>query len=188
MTEELNRGAIDCARVLAAVPTFVDEEVPEGEAASIRSHLADCTDCRAAVQEETSLRQWFVPTDEVPVPDGFAARVARRAFAGDEGSATESLPTHTLTPVAAPADQGRLLSFTMGLTAAAAAVMMTFTLMLASGDSQGLGDGMGADSLLEDALDELEAEYDALEESSADGDDSAETDPARKDSEGAEPR
>ena len=177
MTHELHGGAFDCAQVLDLVPTFVDDEVPEGDARAVRIHLVDCTDCRGAVQEENSLRQWFVPTAEVAVPEGFAARVARRAFAGDEGRSAETLtaalPEHTLTPVAAPQAQGRVLSFVMGLAAAAAAVMMAFTLLLASQDSQGLGDGVGADSLLEDALDELHKENLALETQASDVDPAA---------------
>ena len=80
---------IDCERIVALAPTYVDGEVrSEATASAVRRHLIDCASCRAAVQDETTLRQWFVPTEEVEVPEGFASRVARRAFAGDTGESS----------------------------------------------------------------------------------------------------
>ena len=80
-----SEASIQCEVVRALVPTYVDGEVSETVASTIRRHLIDCPACRAVAQEEQSLRQWFVAGPEVEVPDGFAARVARRAFAGDVG-------------------------------------------------------------------------------------------------------
>ncbi|MEM1448246.1 MAG: zf-HC2 domain-containing protein [Planctomycetota bacterium] len=164
-----------CDVVLALVPTFVDGEVTESVASSVREHLKDCRSCRAAVQEERSLRQWFVPTEDVEVPDGFAARVARRAFAGDEGLAPVAPNTFdpeagyseagVLVPFAtagatagalAVRDGHGLLAFSRTLVAAAAAAMVAVTLIIASGGhpaSQGLGASQDLDEALE-ALDE----------------------------------
>ena len=155
-----SQASIQCDVVLALVPTYVDDEVTESVASSVRRHLMDCTACRAAVQEETSLRQWFVPTEEVEVPEGFAARVVRRAFAGDEG-----LAPVTLTPVASP-DAGRLLSFSQMLVAVAAAAMVAATLMIASGARPSVDD-LRADRDLDQALEELDQANEALLEGDA---------------------
>ncbi|MEM6671657.1 MAG: zf-HC2 domain-containing protein [Planctomycetota bacterium] len=150
-----SHASIQCDVVQALVPTYVDEEVTESVAGSIRAHLIDCPVCRAVVQEELALRQWFEPTDEVEVPEGFAARVARRAFAGDEG-----LAPVTITPAAS--EGGRLLSFSRGLVAAAAAAMIAVTLFLASQELPSVGE-VGAGPDLDQALEELEDENRARE-------------------------
>ena len=144
-----HEASMRCDVVLALVPTYVDEEAATSVASSVRQHLMDCPACRGAVQEETSLRQWFVPTDEIEVPAGFAARVARRAFAGDEG-----LAPVTLTPTAPP-EAGRLLSFSMGLVAVAAAAMIAVTLFIGGGPNPGTQDLRATDESLDKALNAL---------------------------------
>ena len=158
-------ASMQCDVVLALVPTYVDEEVRETVASSVRQHLMDCASCRGAVQEETALRQWFVPTEEVEIPEGFAARVARRAFAGDEG-----LPPVTVTP-SAPPEGGRILAFSRTLVAVAAAAMIAVTLIIASGERPTVDDPLGADESLDRALEELEAENEALEQEPVKGED-----------------
>ncbi|MEM9379005.1 MAG: zf-HC2 domain-containing protein [Planctomycetota bacterium] len=179
-------ASMRCDVVLALVPTFVDEELTESVASSVREHLKDCRSCRSAVQEERSLRQWFVPTEEVEVPDGFAARVARRAFAGDEGLAPvapdplESDPVEVIPFAAVPAvsgaatarDTAGLLSFSRTLVAAAAAAMVAVTLFIANGThpaSQGLGASEDLDEALE-ALDEENRDLLQDEEPAAESD------------------
>lgn len=159
-----HEASMRCDVVLALVPTYVDEEVATSVASSVRQHLMDCQACRGAVQEETSLRQWFVPTEEIEVPAGFAARVARRAFAGDEGRASVTLAPETLAPVTlapvtltptAPPEAGRLLSFSMGLVAVAAAAMIAVTLFIGGGPNPGAQDLRATDESLDKALDAL---------------------------------
>lgn len=106
----------DDARLL--VPSYLDGELSEAQAAPLRKHLLDCQPCRASAQEAKNLKRWFVPGEEVAVPSGFASRVARRAFAGDPGWADNP---DTLVPAAPPAGQeGRILPFVLRLTAVAA--------------------------------------------------------------------
>lgn len=124
---------------------------------------------RVDAPEDTSLREWFVPTEEVPVPAGFANRVARLAFEGVEAPPEDDV---VLTPagpggVRAGLEQGRLLSFTMTLAAAAAAAVIVFSLILAGSDtSDATADqGISADTSLEEKLELLEAENRDLESS-----------------------
>ena len=124
---------------------------------------------RVDAQDDTSLREWFVPSEEVPVPAGFASRVARLAFEGVETSREDDV---VLTPagpggVTAGPEHGRILSFTMSLAAAAAAAVIIFFLILAGSDT---GDatadqGISADTSLEEKLELLEAENRDLESS-----------------------
>ena len=73
-----------CGDVSALVPGYLDGELSEEQAAPLRRHLLSCPDCRAAAQDLTSLRRWFPAPEPAGVPAGFAARVARAAFAGVE--------------------------------------------------------------------------------------------------------
>ncbi len=124
---------------------------------------------RVDAPDDISLREWFVPTEEVPVPAGFASRVARLAFEGVEASREDDV---VLTPagpggVAAGPEHGRILSFTMSLAAAAAAAVIIFSLILAGSDtSDATADqGISADTSLEEKLELLEAENRDLESS-----------------------
>ena len=107
-----------CQDALPLIPSYLDGELSEVRAGMLRKHLLDCHACRNEAQEGKALSRWFVATErnQLAVPSGFAARVARRAFAGDRGS---------LEPAGAtPQEGGRLLQFVLSLTAAAAAVML----------------------------------------------------------------
>lgn len=118
---------MNCDRALPLVPLYLDAELSEVQADELRPHLLSCAKCRAAVQAERSLRSWFVPTAPVAVPDGFAARVARRAFAGDHG---------LLQPAAAhssPAESVRetpILQFALRAIAVAALVLFVFAIAI----------------------------------------------------------
>jgi len=119
-----------CAGARALVPAHLDDELSEAQARELRAHLLDCTGCRAELRAETNLRRWFERgrPAEVPVPAGFAARVARRALQGDAGI---DYPDET--PVAAAgerAPRARLLSFLLVATAAAAALLFTLAAVL----------------------------------------------------------
>ena len=149
---------IQCDVVLALVPTFVDDEVTDSVASTVRRHLMDCSACRNAVQEGQTLRQWFVAAPEVEVPTGFAAHVARRAFAGDVG--LEPAPA----PVAAAPEPpaGRVLAFSRALVAVAAGGLVAISLFLAGSGGPEVAD-LDAGKGLQEALLELEQENQRLE-------------------------
>jgi hypothetical protein len=108
-----------CQDALPLVPSYLDGELTEARAGLLRKHLLDCSICRNSAQDSKSLSRWFVTPQrlEFAPPTGFAARVARRAFAGDVGSNPEL-------ELAQPRESGRLLQFVLALTAVAAAVML----------------------------------------------------------------
>ena len=75
-----------CDDARALVPSYLDGELSEAQASPLRAHLLDCPACRGVAKEGKALRRWFeFEPAPVSVPAGFAARVARRAFAGDPG-------------------------------------------------------------------------------------------------------
>lgn len=189
-------STMPCERVLDLVPTFVDGEASESLAGAVRKHVIDCADCRVALQEEASLRQWFEPIageagrSDIVVPEGFAARVTAMAFgeatsvgagavAADLGAPGHSAASRSesqgrrglrlLRPVepSGSVDRGtsherNSLGFLIGLTGAAAALMVTFTLMLAQDKRLDVGDApLSADAPLEETLRELEAQNEA---------------------------
>ena len=115
----------NCQDALPLVPGYLDGELSEVRAGLLRKHLLDCAACRNSAQDAKALSRWFVGSEraEIAPPSGFAARVARRAFAGDVGSGSELAP-------AAPSEGGRLLQFVLTLTAVAAAVMLISAIAL----------------------------------------------------------
>jgi anti-sigma factor RsiW len=114
-----------CHNAESLVPSYADGELSEEQAAPLRRHLLECVSCREAVQSEQALKRWFADDGEVLSPPGFAARVARRAFAGDTGILADE-PT----PVGRP--EGAVLSFVLQLTAVAAAVLLVLALAIRS--------------------------------------------------------
>jgi hypothetical protein len=76
---------MECSQARSLVPSYLDGELSQAQAAPLRRHLLDCQPCRAGAQGEKNLKRWFVASEVVEVPQDFAARVARRAFAGDTG-------------------------------------------------------------------------------------------------------
>ena len=156
---------MDCSDALARIPRFLDDELPEAEAAPLRAHLMDCPDCRGQAQDARSVSAWFVKPAQVEVPDGFSARVSRRAVAGDRG-------VWTPVPAAAPvlsesAEDDPMRSFVVSAVAIAALVLLALSIALRRWDmpdSQGLSaDDVGTDQVLE-ALREMN-EREAAEES-----------------------
>jgi anti-sigma factor RsiW len=114
---------MQCDDVLPLIAGYLDGELSETQSGPVRQHLLDCPACRQATQDQKALKSWFRPTAPVAAPEGFAARVARRAFQGDPG---------LLTPQAPPAreEAGSLLRFAMNLTAVAAAALLVMSLAL----------------------------------------------------------
>ncbi len=115
---------MSCQNARTLVPSYTDGELSEAQAGPLRAHLLDCPACREAVKREHALKRWFEAAlaETVDVPDGFAARVARRAFAGDPGFLTPAQP--------APSGAGNMLSFVLALSAVAAAVLLAFSVVI----------------------------------------------------------
>jgi len=113
-----------CKESLALIPGYLDGELSDAQAAPLRQHLIDCQSCRKAASGGKALKRWFEhdPGVGVEVPIGFAARVARRAFAGDTGEA----------PIAAGAETAPapILKFVLGFTAAAAALLLVLSVWM----------------------------------------------------------
>ncbi len=114
----------------------------------MRTHLLDCQACRESVQEGKVLRRWFEGDgEESVVPEGFAARVARRAFAGDPGVLT---PTGTTPPLivertSEPTVRSTpILPFVLKLTAAAAGLVFVLSLFIKDANLP-TGSEIGAD-------------------------------------------
>jgi len=116
----------DCKSARPLVPSYLDGELSEAQAAPLREHLFDCLSCREAAKDSRVLLRWFQDArDDVPVvtvPEGFAARVARRAFAGDPG---------LLIPAPRAGEPRReLLPFVLTVTAVAAALLLAFSIVI----------------------------------------------------------
>lgn len=130
---------IQCQDALPLVPAYLDGELSEAQAGPLRKHLLSCHPCRSSVQDGKSLKRWFAAAvgEPVVVPTGFAARVARRAMAGDTGEHTVSAPRRDSAPereltisANAPQREGRLLQFVLVLTAVAAAALLALAVAL----------------------------------------------------------
>jgi len=138
-----------CAEARPLVPAYLDGELSADRASPLRQHLMECAECRTQTQAHKAQHQWFVPTPAVSVPDGFAARVARRAFQGDTGEAPAT--TETLAPV---------LPFVLKMTAAAAGLLLVLSGVMRAVDIPTGGELRADDAAtmtLEEALDRLEA-------------------------------
>lgn len=157
----------NCNESRHLIPAYLDGELSEAQAGPLRQHLLDCRDCRSGAQDGKSLRGWFVAEEaDDLVPPGFAAHVARRAFAGATGEAATE-------PVGAlpAAVRGRHLDFVLQLTAAAAAVLLVLVAGLRMQELPS-GDRLRADDRspapVEEILEELET-LNAEEPAPADG-------------------
>lgn len=117
---------MDCNRMKPLVPLYLDGELTEARAAPLRQHLLGCPRCRSVAQGETALKGWFASDEAVTVPVGFAARVARRAFAGDvasAGGAAASVADPRPEPREAP-----LMQFLLHATAIAATLLIALSI------------------------------------------------------------
>jgi anti-sigma factor RsiW len=169
----MNMGTMECMDARPLVPSYLDGEISEAQAGPLRRHLLACPSCRASAQAGKHMKRWFEPTAIVPVPRDFAARVARRAFAGTGSSdfEAEGAPTAieevlvaaraaerpAVAPAVAPAwaasdaealtrpGEGRILRFVLQLTVAAAVLAL-----LASVAIQGLRRPSSADLRADD--------------------------------------
>jgi hypothetical protein len=157
------------------VPPYLDGELSEAQAAPLREHLLGCQACRGSAQGLKGLKRWFVPAEDAGelVPAGFAARVARRAFAGDTGERPEApLPGKALQPV----EGGERGGYIRELTGLAAAALVALTIGLRMQEVPS-GESLKADEMMPFAevqghLDRLndqgDGELDALADEPAD--------------------
>ena len=151
---------MNCRDAKPLVPVYLDGELTEEQAAPLRQHLMSCTNCRAAAQRGTAFKGWFVEGGPVEIPAGFAARVARRAFAGDTGDMRElTLTPHALGASVAetPAASGRVLNFVLQLTSIAAAVLVALAIGMRSVGMPQTDSLQADDFVLEVELDRLDA-------------------------------
>lgn len=119
---------MNCEAAKPLVPLYLDGELSEIQAAELRPHLLSCPVCRSAVQADQALRSWFLPTPAIAAPEGFAARVARRAFAGDQGTTrTDELSRPKPSEAA---EQTPILQFALRAVAVAAAVLIVFAVAI----------------------------------------------------------
>lgn len=140
---------MECQDARLLILPYLDEELTEAQAAPLRKHLIECRSCRSEAQSDKALDAWFVPTAELSVPADFAARVARRAVAGDTGGRFESTPQVV-------EGGGRILPFVLNLTAAAALVLFLVSLAVKFQGNPS-GEALQADSSnLSEMLDELD--------------------------------
>ena len=120
---------VTCEHARTLLPGYLDGELSEAHAGPLRAHLMDCVSCRESVKEGKALQRWFTEAElpSVSLPDGFAARVARRAAAGDPG-----LSTYEIAPPArgAGATARPLLPFLLTASAVAAAILFLFALAI----------------------------------------------------------
>lgn len=133
-----------CLNARSLIPAYLDGELSEGQAGPLRRHLFDCPECRESAKGGTVLKRWFSEGDwpAVEVPSGFAARVARRAFAGDPGLAASAPVAAEAAPIL-PFERKSQLPFLLKLTAAAAALLFVFALAI---QNRSLPDGERLDA------------------------------------------
>ena len=114
---------ITCDSARPLVPSYLDGELSEVQASPLRTHLLDCPACREVAKEGRSLKRWFeLEPEPVSVPAGFAARVARRAFAGDPRLLVPEPP--------AVRPRRPLLPFLLVATAVAAAILFVLAVAI----------------------------------------------------------
>ena len=118
---------MECHDARPLIPGYLDGEISEAQAAPLRQHLLECGACRASAQDGKALKEWFVDDGPVEVPAGFAARVARRAFAGDRGVGPVLVDSADSEGTGARGE-GRVLSFVLQLTAAAAVLLIALSI------------------------------------------------------------
>jgi len=78
---------MNCNQAQPLLAGYLDGELSEAQSGPVRTHLLACCACREWVQEGKTLSRWFRGGQTAPeaIPQGFSARIARRAFAGDPG-------------------------------------------------------------------------------------------------------
>lgn len=154
----MSMSTMECGDARPLVPSYLDGELTEAQAAPLRKHLLACQACRAGAQAEKNMKRWFAATEPIAVPRGFSARVARAAFAGAERPADVPVELERRAPRAAPilpgptvaptsaveleqreiaaemaqSENGRILTFVLRLTVAAAVLALLASVAIQS--------------------------------------------------------
>ncbi len=124
-----------CQDARPLISSYADGELSEAQASLLRKHLLECSRCRLAIQDEKALKRWFAHTAAPAVPRDFAARIVRRAFAGDTGvGAFEAEPLTSTAHAGLEVRGGKLHDFVLQLTAVAAAATIVFVLAIAKSE------------------------------------------------------
>ena len=142
-----------CQNSAALIPGYLDGELSEEQAAPLRRHLLECQPCREVAQDEQALKRWFQADEAPAAPPGFAARVARRAFAGDEGLLSDR--DELVPQPAAARSEDNALQFVLRLTAVAAAVLFSLALAIRTSSLPETED-LGATESYAEVLEDLE--------------------------------
>lgn len=117
-----------CQDARTLIGSYVDGELSNEQGAPLREHLLGCPSCRELAKQEKALKRWFALPEPVAVPAGFAAHVARRAVAGDRGSASaENLRDAVLVPATR---SGALLPFLLKVATVAAVLLLCLALAI----------------------------------------------------------
>ena len=119
-----------CSKTQNLAPGYLDGELSEEQAGPLRKHLLECPACRELVKNETMLKRWFVEQPSPAVPAGFAARLARRALAGDPGLLSPERRARG--PELEQARVRGITTFVQGIAAAAAIVLIGFSAAIRS--------------------------------------------------------
>jgi len=179
--------SLNCKNARTLIPSYLDGEVSEAQAAPLRRHLLSCPACRELAKSETALQRWFAPPAAHQARPGFSARVAQAAFHADEVHEEEgatllphpSVPARAALPDSGSAaglalvDAGVALEerptqqFVLLLTAAAAAVLLLFAVALQRNDLPSRS-GLDATPDLSTLFEQIEAENAQVSESPAD--------------------
>jgi anti-sigma factor RsiW len=142
-----------CSSFQGLVPGYMDGELSEEQAAPLRRHLLSCPACRTDAQDLGNLAHWFPAPPAVEIPLGFAARVARAAFAGETEVRRPEPERVAPAPVAVSSDTN-LRGFVLGLTSIAATILLCLALFMAQ-EEQPAGPELSAAPIPE-ALQELD--------------------------------
>jgi anti-sigma factor RsiW len=161
----MNLDGLKCREAQPLIGAYLDGELSEPRAALLRKHLLECVACRGGVQDGKQLQRWFDALREAslvrgsefaaPVPAGFSARVARRAFAGDDGEHRNELQA------ASRLQEGRVLRFVTRLTALAAAAALLLAAAYRA-QSRPSGDRLSADDRAPLSVQEIHDRLDRL--------------------------
>jgi anti-sigma factor RsiW len=165
---DMSCSDLSCREAQPLIGSYLDGELSEPRAALLRKHLLECVACRGGVQDGKQLQRWFGALREAstvrgsefaaPVPTGFAARVARRAFAGDDGE--HFIDQHEIQP-APGLQENRVLRFVTRLTALAAAAALLLAAAYRA-QSRPSGDHLSADDRAPLSVKEIHDRLDRL--------------------------
>ena len=66
---------LNCENSHSLVPSYLDGQLPEAQAAPLRAHLIECPSCREVAKEGKSLKRWFNDDSTVYPGTDFFTRI-----------------------------------------------------------------------------------------------------------------